>query len=88
MSLLICFMGNFRCYKNPLYDKYLKLIRYIIYLTPIIICILNFVHIKPLKEQCIGIVYPSEAIQVDYVIKTNRKLSDNIRVIIIIYGKE
>ena len=30
------------------------------------------------------IVYPSEAISVDHIIKTNRKLSDNIHVIIII----
>ena len=40
---------------------------------------LNF----PKKGQCVGIVYPSDAISVDYIIKTNRKLSDNIHVIII-----
>ena len=44
---------------------------------------------KILKGQCVGIVYLSEVIQVDYIIKTNRKLSDNIRIIIImICGKE
>ena len=33
------------------------------------------------KGQCVGIVYLSEAFQVDYVIKINHKLSNNIRVI-------
>ena len=41
-----------------------------------------------LKGQCIGIVSPSRTVSIDYVIKINHKLSDNICVFIIICGKE
>ena len=37
-----------------------------------------------LKGQCVNIVYPSEAIYIDYAIKINHKLSNNISVCIII----
>ena len=40
-----------------------------------------------LKGQCTGIVYLSEAIKVHYVIKQT-KLFNNIRVIIMMCGKE
>ena len=41
-------------------------------------CSINLIDICTLKRQCVGVVYPSKAVKVYYIINTNHKVSDDI----------
>ena len=42
------------------------------------VCSINLIDICTLKRQCVGVVYPSKAVKVHYIINTNHKLSDDM----------